>query len=797
MKIVKRILTIVFIFLFLVLVAGYFFVKHISNKALPDYNQQVRLSALSQDVKVLRDSLGIPHIYAQNEHDLYKATGYAMAQDRMWQMDLLRRVTTGRLSEIFGADLVKTDLLLRALRIPEKSELMWNDLSSGQQACLSAFAEGVNQYIDQHSDRLPPEFTILGYTPEPWEPKFSLNVTGYMAWDLAGSAYSAEINLYKIIQKLGMEKASELFPDYSGAKDFVYPDFNLDSALLCSVQESFEATDYLDEMGLRVFYGSNNWAVNGPKTVDGKALFANDMHLGLNAPGIWYQIHQVIEGKLNVTGLAVPGEPLVVAGHNDSIAWGMTNLYVDDIDLYLETINPEDTSQYLFNGEWKNLDIRKEVIKIKGGTQEIYYNKFTHRGPIISGFKNVAEAISMKWIGNEYSNEMKGVYNLNRSSDWDDFCDAISTFNSVSQNFVYADAAGNIGLYAGGGVPIREGANYMVKPGDTSLYDWTGRVPFKELPHVYNPDNGMVSSANNKTVDDSYPYYIGSYFAQGYRIARIRELLESKQQLDIEDFKSMQADQTSVLARDFTKEILPVLQNASFEGNKLTALELLERWNGEMQSDASQPLIFEYFYHQLLRSVLADEMGEELFNEFNTNLAKNFFENLRIRKVSAFIDDINTPDKTENFDDMIVRSFGKTIDELSTKFGPDPNEWSWGNEHQLILKHPLGKVNLLDKVFGLNYGPYKLGGSFHTVCPYSYSFTNRYAIIHGASHRHIFTPSNWENSLAVIPTGESGIPASPFYCNQTGAYIHNQYFAVPFSREFVDQAKRFECKFVP
>ncbi len=215
------------------------------------------------------------------------------------------------------------------------------------------------------------------------------------------------------------------------------------------------------------------------------------MHLGLNALGIWYQMHHIIEGKMNVTGVVVPGQPLVVAGHNDSIAWGMTNLYIDDIDLYLEKINPEDSGQYMFNGEWKNLEIRKEIIKTKGGEEVERELRFTHRGPIISGFKNLSDAISMRWIGNDYSDEMRGVYLLNRANNWEDFKNAISLFKSVSQNFAYADTKGNIGLYAGGGVPVRKGNGYSIMNGETDEYDWKGVVPFEQLPHSYNPESGL------------------------------------------------------------------------------------------------------------------------------------------------------------------------------------------------------------------------------------------------------------------------------------------------------------------
>ncbi|MBN2236020.1 MAG: penicillin acylase family protein, partial [Bacteroidales bacterium] len=593
MKLFKKILLGLLVLIFILAIGAYLFVNHLSKKALPDYNQKVELTGLLDEVQVFRDSLAIPHIYAKNEADLYRTVGYVMAQDRMWQMDLLRRVTQGRLAEIFGVDLVNTDLFLRALRIPDKSEMMLADISPAQKAALEAYADGVNQYIEEYKDKLPPEFTILGYKPEPWKPSHSLNVTGYMAWDLAGSAYSAEITLYKVIQAIGMEKAQELIPNIAERGSVVYPDFKIDPELLKQENSLMAEAATVEKLGVQVFNGSNNWAVNGAKSANGMALMSNDMHLGLNAPGIWYQIHEVIEGEHNVTGLAVPGQPFVVAGHNQNIAWGMTNLYVDDIDLYLETINPADSSLYFFMGEWKPLEIRKERIVIKGGDTAWKENRFSHRGPIISGFKKMNQAISMRWIGNDYSNEMRAVYLLNKAANWEEFKDAIRTFNSISQNFVYADVDGNIGLYAGGGVPIRKGENYLIKPGETDEFDWTDRIPFDELPHSYNPENGMVSSANNKTVGNDYPYYIGTYFSQDYRINRIREMLNAKEKLSLADFKKMVSDQNSMLARTFLPDFLTALKKENQSDHYEKAYNYLSNWDGTMDANQVAPLLFE------------------------------------------------------------------------------------------------------------------------------------------------------------------------------------------------------------
>lgn len=799
MQLFKKILFSLLLLLFVVAIGAYFYVDHLSTKAIPDYNETVELSGLVDNVQVYRDSSAVPHIYAKNEADLFRTVGFIMAQDRMWQMDLLRRVTQGRLAEIFGADLINTDLFLRALRIPEKSEMMLTDITPEQKVALDAYADGVNQYMEQYADKLPPEFTILGYTPEPWEPSHSLNVTGYMAWDLAGSAYNAEITLYKIIQSIGMEKAESLVPNIAERGVVVYPDFKIDPALLELKNSLMAEAETVEKLGVQIFNGSNNWAISGDKSTTGMPIMANDMHLGLNAPGIWYQLHAVIEGKYNATGLAVPGQPLVVAGHNENIAWGMTNLYVDDIDLYLETINPEDSSQYYFMGEWKPMEIRKELIRIKGGDSVYRENKFTHRGPLVSGFKKMNQAISMRWIGNDYSNEMRALYMLNKATNWEDFKDAIRTFNSVSQNFVYTDAAGNIGLYAGGGVPIRKGKNYLIKPGETDEFDWTDRIPFEELPHSFNPESGMVSSANNKTVGNDYPYYIGTYFSQDYRINRIREMLEEKEKLSVDDFKTMLADQNSMLARTFVPDMLVELASVDGDENFKKAYDYLANWDGTMAADAVAPLLFEKTYHNMLVALLKDDLGEELFTEYynNAQLSRNFIDDFWKTKDAFWCDDITTPDVVESFGDIVRKSFDETLAQLTLELGPNMEDWTWGSVHQVEFNHQMGGVAILDKVFGLNRGPYPVGGSFHTVSPYSYSFANAFTADHGASHRHIFLPNNWDESLTIIPTGESGIPASEHYMDQTERYLNNEYHADPFSRKAVEKQTRYAAEFVP
>jgi penicillin amidase len=797
MKTLKRILQVLLVLIIIVIITGFVFIRCISRRALPDYNADISLKGLTADVEVFRDHYGIPHVYAETERDLYTAVGYLMAQDRLWQMDLLRRVTLGRLSEIFGESFVETDLLLRALRFSDKSKQLLNLTEPKMIEAFKAFADGINQYIASHPRKLPPEFAILGYKPEPWEVYHSFNLIGYMAWDL--KAGWDELILEKIKNVTDSVHMTELLPDVSVYKSLVYPEFNASRISSHVMAYLLTITGKLDNLGVEIFSGSNNWAVSGDKSVSGKPLLANDMHINFNIPGIWYQMHQVVKDSLNVTGLVLPGQPLVVCGHNAKIAWGMTNTYVDNMDFYLEKINPEDSNQYLYMDEWRNFKIKKEQIVIKGGDTVRRDNVFSHRGPVISGFKKIPEeTITMHWVGDEFSNEIRTVYLLNRAGNWEEFKEALKTFLSISQNIVYADQEGNIGLFCAAGIPVRNRAkSYGILPGWTDEFNWKDMVPFEELPYSYNPQNGFVSSANNKTVDDTYPYHIGSWFEVPYRNDRIREMLEEKEKYSVDDFIRIQLDQKSGMATHFKPQLLKALQSHDgLSELQQKCMQLLESWDGTMNKNGPEAAIFETFYIQLRKNLFSDELGMGLFKDLDSvpSITRTAIYRILERNESAWADDISTTEK-ESLADIYVRSFQGAVDDLRNKFGEDPAQWEWGDLLQLTLKHPLSGVRILDRVFSLNRGPYKVGGSFHTVSPYHYSSSDPSQIYKGSSHRHIFTFDNWDESLTVIPTGNSGIPAGRHYCDQTKMYIEGDYHKDLFSREAVESNALYHMNF--
>ncbi len=774
--------------LILISIGAYFFIQSIAKSGLPDYNETLQLDGLKEEVTVYRDEFGVPHVIAQNESDLYMATGYVTAQDRMWQMDLLRRVTQGKLSEIFGEEMIGADQLFRSLRISEKSEEVIQQSDATTRMALEAFSKGVNQYLAK--DDLSFEFKVLGYTPEQWQPEHSINLIGYMAWNLS-TAWSTEISMFKVKQGVSEAVYNELMVDLDFQKDVVYPEF---ASSISTANNLLNEFDKVKEIIPEIFNGSNNWVVAGKKSATGKPIFANDMHLGFNIPGIWSQIHQKIEGKLDVTGVILPGAPFVIAGHNARIAWGMTNVGTDSIDFYIETVN-KDTTQYKFNGQWKDFIVKKELIKTKDGKTVEKINRFTHRGPVISNIKKTNNVISMHWTGNEPSNDIRTLYLLNKAKNWNEFREACSYFKAVSQNIAYADIDGNIGLQCSAGIPIRATDGNVIFPGDTDQYDWKGFYPFEKLPYTYNPECGYVFSANNRTTTvDSL--YISSWFALPNRYNRIAQMLQEKEKLSIADFKNMHTDQHSVMVDDMKPIIVKALQKQKLSETQTQALEKLKKWDNILTKESPEALIFEVFYRTFGENIVKDELGTELFEEFSkvNVLTRYIIDRVFKEGESILCDDITTKNVVENLDDLILASFKETINSLAAEYGNNINQWRWGEKHIFLLQHPLGKNKLLDNVFNLNR-TYEVGGSFHTVNVFVYN--KKYIAYHGASQRHIYSTADWDKSQSVIPTGISGIPTSKHYCDQSEMFTNGIYHDDYISLEKIKEKAAYQSKLLP
>jgi penicillin amidase len=761
-----------------------------SRKGLDQYTGEIVVDGLKENVTVYRDQRGMPHIYASDEHDLYFTAGFITAQDRLWQMDLIRRSGAGRLSEIFGKKFVQSDRFFRCLGIAEKSKKVIENEDPGIVRYLQDYADGVNFYILKARKKLPPEFRILKYEPDLWKLEDIAGIIGIIGWSLAGHNLDIELFCNKALLSLGYEVAAGLIPDNSGTENVVHPGFITGKNALDDAFSFAVTGQRLASMGLNGFSASNNWAVSGKKSATGKPLFSNDMHLTINSPGVWMQMHQVVSGKINVTGVLFAGEPFIVAGHNEVIAWGMTNMFVDAIDLYREKINPDNPGQYLFNGSWKDMSVRKEIIKIRGGSADTFNIMFTHRGPIISGLRNTGlESISMKWSGFDESNEIKAVALLNTASDWNDFKTALANFRTINQNFIYADTNGNIGLFSGGGIPIRKNNGVFIRDGTTDEYDWEGYLPADRQPFTYNPEKGYVSSANNKTVNNDYPFYIGSVFAAPYRINRIRELLDQKEIFSIDDFKTMTNDQHSDCAGHLVPYILILRdRNSELSENETEVLSLFSEWDYDMNKELICPSVFEYFRLSLLKNLLADELGE-LFGELPPHIADNYLHFVADAGKDRFVDNVKTKAK-ESFEEIILLSFKDCIKEMERIYGKNMNKWQWGDIHTLTVVHPLGTSKILNFFYRFNSEKYRVGGGDHTINMFR-SLDPGFEVDAGPSVKNIFNPADWDNSYTILPTGESGIPKSEFYLSQTRTFLEGGFYKDAFTDEAVKKAAKY------
>ncbi|HNX66105.1 MAG TPA: penicillin acylase family protein [Bacteroidales bacterium] len=789
-RISLKILISTFVVLLLIL---FITVAVLRKSAVPVYNGEKKIAGLDAEARVIRDERGVPHIYSSNEHDLYLLTGYVSAQERLWQMDLIRHATRGRLSEIFGKDYVQTDLFMRSLNIHEKSKRLVASADPEILSAIQAYAEGVNIWIDERGKRLPMEFRILHYKPEPWTLEDIYDIIGYMGWDLATGNLSEELRCYRLAKKLGADKARDIMPDWNIVDEVVFPGFELNESEISRSMSFIASMDKLEELGIVSFSGSNNWAVSGQRSNTGNAILSNDMHLGFGTPGIWIQMHQVVKGGLNVTGVMIPGEPFIIGGHNEQIAWGTTNLGVDDIDLYVE--RTDSSGNYLFNGQWLPLQSREEIIKVKGAVQDTFRIVSTHHGPIISEMKDIKDApLAIRWSGFDDSDEMKAVYLLNRATCWDEFRHAISFFRSISQNFAYADIRGNIGMNTGGGIPLRKGGGVMPRSGVTDEYDWHGYVPFELLPSLFNPADGFVSSANQRTVNTDYPFFISGNFAMPYRIKRIRQMAAEKKILGIDDFKRMVTDNHSAYAEMLTPVILKAAEEADFT-DSLTqeAVRVLKNWDYSMDVDRIAPTLFEFIHMAMAYNIFGDELGDLYGSRLGTKYDFYIYRCLT-EGPDYWVDNINTEQK-ETFSDIIVKSISSAVDTLKKNYGDDLSEWKWGKIHHLRIVHPLGSKKLLNKLFALNSKQYEVGGSYHTVEVYGYD--RSFNTVHGASERYIYNAADWDESYAVIPTGTSGNPGSPFYLSQTSTYINNGFYKDPFTEPAVASAKKYEIIYRP
>ncbi|MBH30449.1 MAG: hypothetical protein CMG71_00470 [Candidatus Marinimicrobia bacterium] len=783
----KRAVT-VSIVLVLILIVG---LRLYLKSPVPPYEGEVELSELSQTVEVFFDDYAVPHVYARNENDLFFAAGYLMARERLFQMTVNAATTEGRLSELFGEDQLESDIFLRTWGIPRTGEKLVGHLQPKSREVLETFCRGVNAYIDELGGRLPVEFKLLRIKPIRWEPKHATGYARLMAYSLSQSWYP-EMLLGQVTYMFGEQKALELWPVEPDERPTSLPEISADLTLAWEVLSSADkkVRNLLGTAGGHL--GSNSWVISGSRTKSGKPLLANDPHLGYNQPAIWYEMH-LVGGSYDVSGTSFPGVPFIVLGQNRNAAWGFTNLMTDDLDFYLETVDKENPNRYLHDNQWKEMEVREETIRIKGGETHSFTVRATHRGPVISDIhplsKEMNNAISFRWAGHDMSNEVQAFLNLNRMKNWSDFSEAVSHYTVPGQNIVYADRAGNVGWRPAVRIPIRKGGNTLVPlPGETSEYDWQGFLKASDLPYLFNPDEGFIATANNQTIPNDFPHYVSSLWHDKSRHQRIVEMVGDRTDLTIENMAEIQNDVVSPFGREISKQFIQVLTNSPLKHeNHRIALRHLSEWDGDFSSGSAGALIFSMVMSNLLEAVYSDEMGllgEKFYAGWIGPVGASGNWGIPLRNLrdvlknggSSWVDDVRTPNRVESLDEIIKIVFDNSMVELEQLLGPSPSDWWWGRLHILTHNHSIGgTLPLVDRIFGFNVGPFETGGSSTTVNNGEYSLSAPFRQVVGASFRRIVDLADMNRTQFIIPTGQSGIPGSPHYSDQSEMYNSGRY----------------------
>ena len=675
---ILRTLSISFLIIAILVVGGgTWFVR----RAWPQVDGTISVAGLTSQVQVIRDTWGIPHIYAQNEPDLFFAQGYVHAQDRLWQMEVNRRFGSGTLSAVIGRATLQSDRTVRILGLRRAAQREWELLNPNDRAILESYAAGVNAYLTTRGDSLPVEFSLLGITPEPWTPIDTL-VWGKVMGRTLGGNYSIELARTRMIATRGVEVAQKLLPPYgAGTPLSVPPEVNNYSwARTAQVEQSMDMAELTD--GPYLGQGSNSWVVHGSRTASGQPLLANDTHLDLGMPSVWYA-NGLHGGRFNSVGFSFPGVPLILTGHNGEIAWGVTNLPADVQDLYLEKLDdPKNPTRYEFKGEWHDLEVIQETIEVQGADPVTQQVRFTRHGPLINDTFTIlsnAEPLALRWTLLEGAGVFEGIVAINLATNWDEFRAALRSWGAPSQHFVYADRAGNIGYQAAGMLPARAPGHQGLLPmlGWTGEYEWQGTIDFDKLFSKFNPPEGFIATANDKVAPDSYPYTL-SYEWESYRADRITSVLASAQRTTVEDMRTLQADTYSQSAAQLRPYLLATKPENDLQAR---ALDLLNAWNLQSEVDQVGPAIFQVWYHFLVRNTLEDELGNILGNYealavFHMPAMVALFD----QNEEALFDDTTTTE-SETRADILQRSLADAVVWLSEHLGNTPEQWTWGRLH--------------------------------------------------------------------------------------------------------------------
>ena len=754
--------------------------------------------------------LGVPHMYAENEDDLFFAQGYVHAQDRLWQMELNRRTGSGRLSEIFGEVAIEADRFCRRLGMHRAARAEEARLPEHNRRILDAYTRGVNAYIERNKNNLPIEFTLLRFKPAPWQIADSIQWAKMMGWNLGGN-WETEIIRARIVARLGAERAARLEAGYDPHHPLIVPPGIEYKGINLGMLEQYEQLKQLSGFGM--LGASNNWVVDGTMSTIGSPILCNDPHLGQVIPSIWYECH-LVAGDIDVIGASFPGAAGVVIGHNQHIAWGITNAVSDVEDLYIEKFDPQNPYQYEYQGKWEAAQVIREEIVVRGRktplTEEV---RITRHGPIITSLtskdvngqagQNGSQAeqaelpLALRWPGLEQCNIVSAFEKLNRATNWEEYKEALRDWDVPPQNLIYGDKEGNIGYVMAGAIPIRaKGQHLLPSPGWTGEYEWIGFISFEELPQTYNPEQHFIVTANNRVVDDTYPYYITNEWLNGYRAQRIRDLLTSKGKLALEDMARIQGDQYSLPAVEIVPHILRVQGTTPLEK---AALDLLRTWNYVLAPDSVPASIYVTFLNKLEGIVFGTMFGDDetIIHHYLgkgatilslTNGYASRSKPLLIRLMNEHDDswfaDSAIPNGPRSWDTAIANAFTAAVEELCEKLGSNITGWQYGKIHTMTYNHPLGMIKPLEKIF--NRGPYPSGGDIDTVNMRASTHQQPERVIVVPSYRQIVNLADMKASLSGHAPGQSGQVASKHYADFIKPWLKVEHHPMLFERSMIE-----------
>ncbi|MFN0279351.1 MAG: penicillin acylase family protein [Pyrinomonadaceae bacterium] len=751
---------------------------------------KINIDGIKNEVAIRRDARGIPYIEAKSDADLYFAQGYVTASDRLWQMDLLRRLARGETAEIFGGSVLEEDKRWRRFGFAEVANQSLNLLTPELRTALQDYARGVNAFIASLDETsLPVEFRILQYKPKPWAPTDTI-VIGKILADALSTTWQNDL-LRSSLKTLSPEKFADLtnqvtpydvilfgkdLSDTGGnasvnerapneeMRSLLEPHV-IASTLKAVANDSQLRADSLARVGLysEDLAASNNWVISGKRTADGKPILANDPHLQPSAPGIWY-MSQLSTPTMRVSGVTFPGVPGIVLGHNEFIAWGATNVGPDVQDIYYETFNAE--GQYRTPTGWEKPTVRKEKIQVrinplKTDTRIVDYDVTETRNGVIM-IEDSGKKYALKWTARDpKNNEFESFFAFNRARNWNDFKNALKTYGGATQNFVYADVKGNIGWYAAGRIPLRKtGDGSLPYDGSTNDGEWIGNIPFDELPNLYNPPSGLIVTANQRIVGTSYKYpQISRAVAPPWRVRRIYDALNAKTKITIDDVRDVQYDAYNIPLANLAKEIV------KFGAASSETIKILKNWDGNMTADSTAALLVNE-----IMGCVASRMNADLTGVPTSAIRERIVDWAVREKSPRWL-----PKEFKNYNELLQSCDSQKRTELSNRYGSDPSQWHWGKTWQSRFPHPLAAVPLIGSQFATPNVP--LNGSGQTPNVGSHT-----------SMRFIAIPGNWDTTRLIISLGESGDPKSTHYKDQFEAWRTGSPAILPFTKVAVEKA---------